>query len=74
MKKTPKGPKPINFETAFAALRRGKAIRRRAWLPDSKIFRLGADVFVKLPNNMDRGPSVWKPYPDDFLATDWRIA
>jgi hypothetical protein len=63
--------KPMTFETAMAALRRGKAIRRRAWHPECVIFRLGADVFVKLPNRYERGPSVWRPYPNDFLANDW---
>lgn len=63
--------KSMTFETAMSALRRGKLIRRRGWHAHSHIFRLGADVFVKLPNNLIRHPQVWAPYPQDFLATDW---
>jgi hypothetical protein len=66
--------KSTTFEAAMSALRRGKPIRRRAWHHESRIFRLGSDVFVKLPNSMERGPSVWRPYPQDFLATDWIVA
>jgi hypothetical protein len=67
-------PAGLKFEEAFAALRRGtKAIRRRAWAGTSRIFRLGNDVFLKLPNRVDRAPSVWHPYPEDFFATDWEV-
>lgn len=65
--------KVTTFETAMAALRRGRRIRRRAWHIESSIFRLGSDVFVKLPNSFERGPSVWRPYPQDLLATDWIV-
>lgn len=60
--------KPVTFETALGWLRRGKAVRRRAWHAESMIFRLDIQVFVKLPK---RAPQVWQPYPQDFLATDW---
>lgn len=65
--------KPLTFEVALAALRRGKRIRRRAWHPESLIFRLGDDVFVKLPNSYQRAPDAWKPYPQDVLANDWMV-
>lgn len=63
--------KLATFEQALAWLRRGKPIRRRAWHPDSCIFRVGPDVFVKLPNQHRRVPDQWRPYPEDILATDW---
>lgn len=69
-----RAPAAMPFETAMSALRRGKPIRRRAWHAESWMFRLGADVFIKLPNVVERGPSVWRPYPQDLLATDWQVA
>lgn len=81
-----KPPKPMTFEQAMAFLRKGKSIRRRSWHAESRIFRLGSDVFLKLPGNVLDGrerpadgsaygspPTFWKPYPGDFLATDWEV-
>lgn len=65
---------PVTFEQAMSWLRKGTPIRRRAWHPESKIFRLGSDVFVKLPSMFAHTPSTWKPYAADFLATDWAKA
>lgn len=83
MKKLPK----MTFETALRHLRAGKVVRRRAWHPETRIFRLGNDVWLKLPSNVLDGrqppsfgaeygssPTYWKPYPGDFLANDWEIA
>lgn len=71
MKRPNKRPQAVPFETALGWLRRGFRVRRRGWHPESAIFRLGQDVFVKLPDVITRGPKVWQPYPQDFLATDW---
>lgn len=75
-KPTVKKPAPpgLRFEDAMTSLRHGKEIRRRGWAGPSRIFKLGTDVFLKLPNKIDRAPSVWHPYPEDFLATDWEVA
>ncbi len=73
LKKKPQ-PKTVTFETAMTWLRRGKPIRRRAWHVESRIFRLGPDVFVKLPDSYKRSPDTWKPYGQDILATDWMVA
>lgn len=78
-----KAPKGATFENAMRWLRRGHAIRRRAWHVASHIFRTGQDVFVRLPGHepstgllgvYKRAPDIWRPYPEDFLATDWTIA
>jgi hypothetical protein len=74
MKTKPKPKKVaqgVSFEKAMVWLRRGKAIRRLAWHLDSKIFRVGHEVFVRLPAGFVSSPGVWKPYPADFLAADW---
>lgn len=75
-KKRDKPPTPsgMTFEEAMKPLRAGKPIRRRAWALESRIFRLGADVFCKLPSNHARAPGVWHPYPEDFLSKDWALA
>lgn len=67
-------PAPVTFEAAMKWLRRGYAIRRRAWHPGSYIFRAAGDVFVVLPVQLHRTPQVWRPYPQDFLAIDWARA
>lgn len=80
-----KPPKPMIFEEAMKLLRAGKPVRRRGWHSKSFIFRLKEHVFVQLPGSepeMDRAPNVvyqrapdvWRPYPIDFLATDWEKA
>lgn len=73
-------PKPVTFEEAMKWLRRGFAIRRDAWHVRSRIFRVANEVYVSLPVNVSahteaqysNAPQVWKPYPQDFLASDWR--
>jgi Protein of unknown function (DUF2829) len=80
-----KPPKPMTFEEAMKLLRAGKPVRRRGWHSNSFIFRLKENVFVQLPGkepgtdhlmgaNYQRAPDVWRPYPVDFLATDWEKA
>lgn len=76
--------KPMTFEEAMKLLRAGKPVRRRGWHTASFIFKLKENVFVQLPGKepeMDtigtqyhRAPDVWRPYPQDFLATDWEKA
>jgi hypothetical protein len=77
--------KPMTFEEAMKLLRAGKPVRRRGWHTNSFIFRLKENVFVQLPgkepdhdrlegSNYQRAPDVWRPYPVDFLATDWEKA
>lgn len=66
-------PQAMTFETAMASLRRGAPIRRKAWHSGSLIFRVGPDVFVKLPDGLQREPRTWRPYPQDFLANDWQV-
>ena len=74
LKKSRKMPKLVTLEVALAWLRRGTPIRRRGWHPESRIFRLGGDVFVKLPSSVFTPPQFWRPYPNDVLATDWMRA
>lgn len=72
------------FEQALKWLRAGKQVRRRAWHPDSTLFALGSDVYIRLPGNdpavknmglgYRRSPDVWHPYPSDILAGDWVLA
>lgn len=80
-----KPSKPVTFEEAMKLLRRGKPIRRRAWHKSSFIFRMKENVFVQLPgkepecdvlmgSQYTRAPDIWRPYPADFLATDWEKA
>lgn len=73
----------VTFEKALGWLRAGRAIRRRSWHPESKIFRVGAEVFVRLPDCVPSArpsprhggaPAHWLPYPTDVLATDWEQA
>ncbi len=66
-----KAPAPVKFETALGWLRRGLAVRRREWHTGAYIFKAGGDVFVKLPNIVNRAPQTWVPYPQDVLASDW---
>lgn len=69
-------PKPMTFEEAMQFLRRGRSIQRRAWNVNSMIFALSDKVFIKLPNGHEAygsAPTFWKPYPQDFLADDWRV-
>lgn len=74
-KKSMVAPVPgLVFEEAMKSLRAGRMIRRRGWALESVIFRMNADVFVKLPNTVSRSPSTWHPYPEDFLSRDWEVA
>lgn len=79
--------KAMSFETALRHLRSGKRVRRRMWNAQSAIFRLGDKVFAKLPDSFagrqelpapsekyGSRPDFWKPYPSDFLASDWEVA
>jgi len=63
----------LSLEVALASLRKGNVIRRTAWHPASYLFAVNGDVFVKLPNNFQRAPVVWAPYPQDMLALDWVV-
>lgn len=63
----------LTFEDAMGHLRAGNAVRRAGWKPDVFLFRLKEDVFIKAPNAAARAPSEWKPYPEDFLMTDWLV-
>ena len=77
--------KAATFEEALQWLRRGSAIRRRAWHNASKLILVGTDVFIMLPGNdptaaknmgtaYTRPPQRWEPYPGDFMASDWMKA
>ncbi len=65
-----------NFEWALAQIRRHVSVRRTGWLSTSRLVRAGNDVFVLFGTKpkLSRSPDVWKPYPEDFLATDWVLA
>jgi hypothetical protein len=72
---TPKARKTrMTFEKAMKHLRAGESIRRVAWHPESRIFKLGNDVFVLLPKFLAKAPAVWQPYSHDVLSPDWVLA
>jgi hypothetical protein len=69
--------KTVLFERALAALRNGApALRRKAWHAESRLVRVGVDIFVMFPGsegNLNHAPNPWKPYPEDILAKDWIV-
>lgn len=73
MKKKAKA-KPQVLEMVLTALRRGHAIRRRAWLDNARLEKLGRLVYLT-SNHTERWvtPLAWRPFAEDLLANDWEV-
>lgn len=68
----------LSWEEAKAALRRGERVRRASWQPCviGLRYRPGKSKHLWIVRELNFGRrvgSAWKPYFDDFDATDWEI-
>lgn len=74
MKKKPVA-KNQTLEEVLPALRRGRSIRRRSWVANTQLCKMGRNLTFGISDYTEKHqtPFVWRPYSDDLLASDWEI-
>lgn len=66
--------KGVTFEKIMVQLRRGKKVRRQAWVSaSSHIVRAGDRVVLFMYDQLAQLPQPWQPYATDILASDWVV-